>query len=117
MKKGLVKGLTCLGLAGVMIGAVVGMSGCDRHYEYDYSSDSKKTISTLHKNVYIVVKENDVSTLHKGDICTEHPSGSGSSDSAYALLRFNCGKEIWSTTFNFYPQTPPDPSKYNERIY
>ena len=54
MKKGLVKGLTCLSLAGIMFGAVAGFAGCNDS-ESDAQVGSGAYKETLAKGMYILV--------------------------------------------------------------
>ena len=111
MKKGLIKGLTCLGLAGVMIGGVVGFAGCSN--EVDVTDSSELIQCIIKKDIYLVHYENDTATLHKGDLTVYARYSGYSSAGLTPVLRFNCGKEIPTYLYNPY-DTKPDASKYTD---
>lgn len=98
MKKGFVKGLTCLGMAGVMFGAAMGMSGCgnmdvmDLHY-------------TFH---YVVTEENNQHVLHKVK------SWSDSEGESVTISTECCGNYLWTSANKaVLYENKPDESSYD----
>ncbi len=111
--KGITKKFLTLGLAGVMFGATaVGLAGCDN--EYDVSDTENRTMLISNKNVYIVVSENGIDTLHKGNVVTYTWDVYGSGPTSLpTVLKFNCGKELQTYQFVAYPQGCPAKEKYD----
>ena len=104
------KKIMVLSLAGLMFGAAAGLTGCD---------DREKTVSgaaiystTSLSNAYIVVSENGVETLHKGDLIER--AWGPSIVAMTPILEFNCGKELQTYQFVAYPQGCPAEDKYDE---
>lgn len=114
MKK-ISKKLAALSLASLFFGAAVGLTGCVTDEEK--TEDGGSISSTLSiSNAYIVVSENGVETLHKGNLI-ERTWRAGASDISGALtpvLKFNCGTELQTTQFVAYTQGCPSEDKYDK---
>ena len=113
MRKGFVKNLACLGLSLSLFGVAVGVSGCD----YDPTRDISSALQTNYlvtKDVYIVVQENGIDTLHKGDIHVPYTTETnGYSFVLPTILKFNCGKELQTYQFVAYIQDSPTAENYD----
>ena len=112
--KAISKKMMVLSLAGLMFGAAAGLAGCTNQHDVSNTEDRDYLISN--KNVYIVVSENGVDTLHKGDVVTYvwYSGGYGGVASLPTVLKFNCGKELQTSQFVAYPKGCPKEDKYDE---
>ncbi len=112
MKK--LKKLIALSLASIFCaGTTSVLTGCN--YNHDVSNTEDRINLVSNKNVYIVVSENGIDTLHKGDVVTYiWSSGYGGPASLPTVLKFNCGKDLQTYQFVAYPQGCPKEDKYDE---
>ena len=110
MKKGLIKGLACLGLAGIMVGGVVGLAGCDNNEEKTYGTGSAHS-QTIEKDMFIKIDD----TLHKGDIVGYSVSGNIKSGGFEATgFKLNCGQYLISSEFRAY-RNEPEKENYDHK--
>ena len=114
MKK--LKKFIALSLASIFCaGTVSVLTGCNYNPNHDVSNTEDRTNLVSNKNVYIVVSENGIDTLHKGDVVTYiWSSGYGGPASLPTVLKFNCGKDLQTYQFVAYPQGCPKEDKYDE---
>jgi hypothetical protein len=113
--KSLTKKIAAVGLGAMIGGATLGLAACSDGgaTQLDVSSEELDTY-LVNKNAYIVVTENDVSTLHKGDMVVPYLRyGSGFSYVVTPILKFNCGKELQTYQFVVYTQACPKEEKYD----
>ena len=112
MKK-ISKKMMVLSLAGLMFGAAAGLTGCSEPEKTEKGDLISSTTSL--SNAYIVVSENGVETLHKGDLIERGwNSGFYGYSALTPLLKFNCGKELQTTQFVAYPQGCPKENEYDK---
>ncbi len=108
--KGFTKKLMTIGLAGIMLGGVVGLAGCSKDIDI---SETERYYYTIKKDIYIVHYENKTATLHKGNLVVEKEASGYSSVSLTPVLKLNCNPEgIPTYLYNPY-DTKPDASKYD----
>ena len=105
--KGIAKKLMTVGLAGIMLGGVIGLAGCQREFDKTETHDTDIWL----KNTYIVVTENGVETLHRGDVYSNNSSKWSTSP---MYLKFNCGKTLQTSQYVAYLQSRPESSKYDK---
>ena len=103
--KGITKKLMTVGLAGIMLGGVVGLAGCSNKRDI---SQEESRYYTLKQDIYIVHYEYDSATLHKGDLAV-YCAKSRLDNSMTPVLRFNCGQNMPTYLYNPY-DTKPDTS-------
>lgn len=109
--KGLTKKLMSVGLASIMLGGVIGLSGCNK--ERDISNEYKYYY-LIKKDIYIVHYENQTATLHKGDLVVEGTGLGNAGITLTPVLKLNCNPEgIPTYLYNPY-DTKPDASKYTD---
>ena len=100
-----------VGLASIMLGGVIGLSGCNK--ERDISNEYKYYY-LIKKDIYIVHYENKTATLHKGNLVVEKEASGYSSVSLTPVLKLNCSpKGIPTYLYNPY-YTKPDASNYTD---
>lgn len=106
-KNGIIKSLKKLALVTASVAILaLSLSGCT------YKAKGLESFKFV-DNSYIVVSENGIDTLHKGDIITEQSAFSGIS-STTPKLEFDCGTEIHTSQFVSYGKQKPSEEKYDE---
>ncbi len=107
--KRIIEKMIALGLTGTITASLVGLTGCSRSFDI---SDTELSNYIVEKNVYIVVNENDIATLHKGDVIYHVYGNRGYTFTP--VLKFNCGEEITTSQYISYSQICPNEEKYDQ---
>lgn len=99
-------------VVGIAVGTIMTFFGCASkdNTTKNYTDQTR----LIHNNEYIVVFENDGSTLHRGSYETESSDEFRSSiGSAVPILKFDCGEIVVTSQFISYIEKQPDETKYD----
>lgn len=96
-------------VAGVMALTPLALVGCTGNKNRD--ADATTTVF-FHKGVYIVVTENEISTLHEGNVGCRRSFDYSDVSEPYLVL--NCGLELPTYQYVPYIQMRPTEDKYDK---
>lgn len=106
-KNGILKSFKKLTLVTASVAVIaLSLGGCT------YKAKGLKSFKFVDDS-YIVVCENGIETLHKGDVITEQ-SVFAEISSSTPKLEFDCGTKIHTSQFVSYGEQKPNEGKYDE---